>query len=465
MWQTRSVVALAVVLAQSAAAGASSLAFQPGDRVLVLAPHPDDESLGCGGILHEAVRAGIPVHVVFLTNGDANELSFLVWERHPVVTSKGAVDMGRLRGEEARRATRALGLPADALTFLGYPDAGTMPMWTRGWGAHPPYESLITRVTAVPYQTALRPGAPYKPESVLEDVQTVLRKFRPTRLFVSHPADAHADHRACYLYAMAALWETPDVPAPTVYPYLIHYNHWPGPSADPAVTPLEPPPLLGQEIAWQQHVLDAGDLDAKRAALEAYATQNAYNRRFMLGLVRANELFGDFTPAVLRTPDAARDLLAGPASATPDPRIPATPHPPGSFVGIVWRRVERHGASVTLTAELSRRLLPGTYAVFYLFGARPDRPFAGMPKLRVTIGPLGSRVADRDTPLPKAPVAVGRSGRRLAVTVPMTLLGEPRRLLIGADTGLADVPMHSAGWRIIELDEWAGSGSRPTANR
>jgi hypothetical protein len=131
----------------------------------------------------------------------------------------------------------------------------------------------------------------------------------------------------------------------------------------------------------------------------------------------------------------------------------------------VWRRVERHGASVTLTAELSRRLLPGTYAVFYLFGARPDRPFAGMPKLRVTIGPLGSRVADRDTPLPKAPVAVGRSGRRLAVTVPMTLLGEPRRLLIGADTGLADVPMHSAGWRIIELDEWAGSGSRPTANR
>jgi LmbE family N-acetylglucosaminyl deacetylase len=465
MWQTRSVIALAVVLAQSAAAGASPLAFERGDRVLVLAPHPDDETLGCGGVLHDAVRAGIPVHVVFLTNGDANELSFLVWERHPVVTSKGAIDMGRLRAEEARRAARALGLPADAVTFLGYPDAGTMPMWTGGWGAHPPYESLITRVTAVPYPTALRPGAPYKPESVLQDVQTVLRKFRPTRLFVSHPADAHPDHRAGYLYAMAALWETPDVPPPTVYPYLIHHGRWPVPSADPPTTPLEPPPLLGQEIAWQRRLLDAGDLDAKRAALEAYATQLAYNRQFMLGFVRANELFGDFTPATLRTPDAARDLLAGPASATPDPRIQVTPQAHESFVGIDWRRVERHGASVTLTAEVSRRLLPGTYAVFYLFGARPDRPFAGMPKVRVTIGALGSRVADRDIPLPKAPVAVGRSGRRLTVTVPLALLGEPRRLLIGADTALADLPMHSAGWRLVELDGWAAAGSRPAANR
>jgi hypothetical protein len=116
-----------------------------------------------------------------------------------VVTPTGVLDMGRLRGQEALHAARALGLPDDSVTFLGYPDAGTMPMWTSCWGSHAPHESLLTRVTAVPYQTALRPGAPYKPESIMQDLQTVLRTFRPTQVFVSHPDDAHPDHRAWYL--------------------------------------------------------------------------------------------------------------------------------------------------------------------------------------------------------------------------------------------------------------------------
>jgi len=465
MWQTQSALALAILMTHAAFAGAAPLALDKGDRVLVLAPHPDDESLGCGGLLRDAVRAGIPVHVAFLTNGDANELSFLVWERRPVVTSKGAIGMGRLRSEEARHAARALGLRDDAVTFLGYPDAGTMPMWTGCWGARPPHESLITRVTAVPYEAALRPGAPYKPESVLQDLQTVLRRFRPTRIFVSHPADAHPDHRALYLYLTAALWETPDLPAPAVHPYLIHHQHWPVPSADPPATPLDPPTLLGEEIAWQRRPLDAADQSAKRAALEAHATQMAYSREFMLGFVRANELFGDFAPSALGQPDAARNLLAGPTSDAPDPRVQTTPQARESFVGIEWRRVERHGGALTLTAELSRRLLPGTRAVFHLFGARPDRPFAGMPKLRVAIGALGFQVADQDTALPKTLVTVGRAGRRLTVTVPLTLLGEPRRLLIGADTVVADMFMHPAGWRIVELGAWAPAGSQPATNR
>lgn len=41
------------------------LALSTNDRVLVMAPHPDDESLGCGGIIQAAVERHIPVHVVF----------------------------------------------------------------------------------------------------------------------------------------------------------------------------------------------------------------------------------------------------------------------------------------------------------------------------------------------------------------------------------------------------------------
>src|SRR5262245_44158967 len=62
----------------------SRILLGDGDRILVLAPHPDDEVLGAGGVLHEAVSRKLPVHVVFLTNGDSNEWSFLAYRKRPV---------------------------------------------------------------------------------------------------------------------------------------------------------------------------------------------------------------------------------------------------------------------------------------------------------------------------------------------------------------------------------------------
>src|SRR5574340_1404799 len=49
-----------------------------GDRILVVAPHPDDESLGCAGLIKQAVENGADVHVVVMTNGDANEWSVVL---------------------------------------------------------------------------------------------------------------------------------------------------------------------------------------------------------------------------------------------------------------------------------------------------------------------------------------------------------------------------------------------------
>ncbi len=43
-----------------------------GKGIVVFAPHPDDESLGCGGLISEAVEQGIPVHVVMVSDGGAS---------------------------------------------------------------------------------------------------------------------------------------------------------------------------------------------------------------------------------------------------------------------------------------------------------------------------------------------------------------------------------------------------------
>jgi LmbE family N-acetylglucosaminyl deacetylase len=211
----------------AAPATAGPVALQDSDRVLVLAPHPDDEVLGAGGVLREAARRGLPVRVVFLTHGDSNEWSFLAYRKRPVLTPAGALAMGAIRHQEALAAAAVLGVPAQDLIFLGYPDFGTLDIWRSHWGSRLPARGRLTRARAVPYANAFRPGAPYKGEAILADLETILRDFRPTQIFVSHPADHHPDHAALYLFTRVALWDLQREMAATVHPFLVHFPGWP----------------------------------------------------------------------------------------------------------------------------------------------------------------------------------------------------------------------------------------------
>lgn len=82
---------------------------------MILAPHPDDESLGCGGLIAQCCAAGRPPVVVILTDGAAS---------HPGSRSHPQSRLRRLRAEEARHAVEILGLGEQYLVFLGYSDAG-----------------------------------------------------------------------------------------------------------------------------------------------------------------------------------------------------------------------------------------------------------------------------------------------------------------------------------------------------
>lgn len=51
-------------------------AFFNSDKVLILAPHPDDEAIATAGVIQKALKAGSDIKVVFFTNGDFNSTSF-----------------------------------------------------------------------------------------------------------------------------------------------------------------------------------------------------------------------------------------------------------------------------------------------------------------------------------------------------------------------------------------------------
>jgi mycothiol S-conjugate amidase len=446
----RTVATPAPTAALPAAAG--PVALRESDRILVLAPHPDDEVLGAGGVLREAVSRGLPVRVVFLTHGDSNEWSFLAYCKRPVVMPRGALAMGALRQREAVAAAAALGVPAQDLTFLGYPDYGTLDIWRSHWGSRPPDRGRITRARAVPYSTAFRPGAPFKGEEILSDLETILREFRPTRIFVSHPADHHPDHAALYLFTRVALWDLQGEIAPTVHPFLVHYPGWPRGKGFRPGQELSPPDRLLASFRWQSRELAPEEVATKRLALLEHRTQYGYSASRLLPFVRTNELYGDLTIPVLAAEEGGSVRLVDFHDGATAPEPERDRDEEGSeLVDLQGLAVRRVGTQLEIAMDLQQPLAESSTVSLSAFGYRPDLPFAAMPKVEVAIEPHSYAVRDQRRTLPRGSAWATAAGRRLVARIPLASLGDPRRLFLQVRSGSRRSALGQTPWWIVEL--------------
>ncbi len=84
-----------------------------GRRIVVIAPHPDDETLGCGSLIADATRRGARVGVIALTDGDASHPSSQRWP---------PAALGGVRRGEQRRALARLGAGGASVRRLGWGD-------------------------------------------------------------------------------------------------------------------------------------------------------------------------------------------------------------------------------------------------------------------------------------------------------------------------------------------------------
>ncbi len=117
---------------------------------LVLAPHPDDETLGCGATIMRKLSAGTPVHVLVLTDG----ATWPPWN--------SPADNVAIRGTELRAACRVLGLQVDDLTHLAFPEA------------------------------ELQLGG----DALVDALADALRTHQPDEVLATSEADPHGDHAA-----------------------------------------------------------------------------------------------------------------------------------------------------------------------------------------------------------------------------------------------------------------------------
>ncbi len=435
----------------------TTLTLSTNDRILVMAPHPDDESLGCGGIIQAAVEQHIPVQVVFFTYGDNNQWSFILYRKRPVLDSKSAQSMGLMRHDEAVRAARLLGLETNQLTFLGYPDFGTLYIWDKCWGTHPAYKSMLTRTTAVPYPNALRPGAQYTGEDILQDMTTIIRDFKPTKVFISHPADHNPDHRALYLFMRVALWNLENELRPALLPYLTHFQRWPLPQGLHSANPLAPPEIMRKAANWQLFPLSSNQVSVKLAALKEHASQFRYSGKYLSSFVRQNELFGDLPAINLRATHNFNQDSSGPVDEIPALPEELTDEELAVYTDVEWNFASREDDAIVLCVNVSRPLAQTVEAEVSLFGYRTDRPFVEMPKLRISLGELNYKVMDGQQRLDNNTAKVTYRNKSISLHVPLSALGNPDRILIAAKTSRAQVPFDWVAWRILNL-----SADQPT---
>lgn len=428
----------------------AQVVLKPDDRILVLAPHPDDEVLGCAGIIQSVAEMRLPIRVVFFTYGDNNEWSFLVYRKHPVLFPRAVQAMGQIRHHEALAAANVLGLSPDQLTFLGYPDFGTLAIWYEHWGAQPPHVAMLTRARAVPYANAFRPGAPYKGEEILRDLTTVLREFRPTKVFVSHPADHNGDHAALYLFTRVALWDLQGELSPELYPYLIHLTHWPQPRGLAPAESLRPAAVLGQQTSWITHGLSAEQVARKQTALQNHRSQYASSKDYLSSFVRANELFGDFVSLPLYY-GLVHERVLQKAGGDAGPPEELSAEECAAFCAIDWNFIRLQGQDLVVSVRLSRPLPESVVASLYAFGYRHDRPFADMPKIRVSLGARTHVALNLSRKLAPDEVALTHEADLVTLRLPLATLGNPDRILLSARTHRGEVPLDWVAWRVLEL--------------
>jgi LmbE family N-acetylglucosaminyl deacetylase len=155
------------------------------EHVVVVAAHPDDESLGAGGLLSRAARSGLKVSVVVATDGEAS---------HPASPTHSADQLRSVRRDELRRAVSHLA-PNASVERLGFPD-----------GRLPDHE-----------------------EDLLVSLVELIGDGRRTLLAAPWRHDGHPDHEAAGRVAAAAAART----GAGLLEYPIWFWHWGTPSSAP----------------------------------------------------------------------------------------------------------------------------------------------------------------------------------------------------------------------------------------
>ena len=188
---------------------------------LVFAPHQDDETLGCGGLLIRKRLEGASVHIAYITDGSGS---------HPGHPRLSPHALAVQRQKEACTATRVLGVEQAELHFFGVRD-GTL--------AH---------------------LSPMAVQELVDKIAAALREVQPDEVFLPLRSDGSSEHDAAFEYVRQAIQRTGLRPRVFEFPVWASWN---------SLRLLRP--LCTRRRVWRAD--HHGYQVVKRQALDAYVSQ------------------------------------------------------------------------------------------------------------------------------------------------------------------------------------------------
>lgn len=270
------------------------LSLDTQSRMMVIAPHCDDETLGLSGLMSGLQTQGRPVKTVFLTNGDGFRIAAQFLLKKINLTAPDFVTFGLKRQSEALVAAKNLGQRPENVSFLGFPDQGLLNMLC-ATGENPrAFVPTTTQSPRVPYRNTPSYNSLHSRESVLSSLMSEIRMFRPSDIYVTHPLDDHTDHAAAPVFLQIAvdrLVERKEIERPRIHWYLIHRGDWPLPQGLHRERWLVPPEAITDtRTKWTSYTLTPLDTKRKAAALNAYHSQMHVMQRMLTSFLRKNEI-------------------------------------------------------------------------------------------------------------------------------------------------------------------------------
>ena len=219
-------------------------------KIVVLAPHPDDETLGCGGTIAKKISEGFEVFIILVTDGRHAYSKALGIELNPTPE-----ELSQIRRQEFINATSTLGVPETNLRFLDFED-----------------------------------GTVQKNEKEVETrIAGIMKELQPAEMYFPFKQDSHPDHQALNRIALHGLRELGlDCGA---YEYsIMHKYARVGPVAERMAS------------LWKRNMIKvniSGFLDIKKKAISQYKSEipvvcgkkNSALRREIEYFIRKDEVF------------------------------------------------------------------------------------------------------------------------------------------------------------------------------
>lgn len=443
-----STVAVAAMRTTSVSTAKPMRSAELGHRVLIIAPHPDDEVLATGGTIRRLAAEGADVKVVVVTAGDSYRRAAARIAGGPT-DAASYLELGNVRHQECLTAARRLGLAEDHVIALGFADGTTLAMWDRNWDASHPATGR-NGATQVPYAWAADPGTALCGDALATRLESIIREFAPDTVITPDVHETHPDHATVAAFATYAM----DVEGFTGLRLstVVHFRHYPYPWAHLPGSALNPPPqMMGDGTEWLALPLSQADEAAKTAAIADYRSQTSIADLglYMRAFIRTNELFAQRPPAtlaVLSTDDRPGRAEAATVSVTPQPVIPASANTlRPRIAGVIMARGPR---VVWVGLHCDRRVIAGSAFRLGL------RLFGGGAPARLDVSVQGTTVAvprlAANSIVPDG-IRAEADGDTVWVSIPASALAGRTRCMIGAMAGREGGPPMRTAWREVDL--------------